>query len=379
VLIFSSGVIELMSWGALYYAVPVLYGPIGRDTGWSQVVLTLMYSCALIVAALLGPLVGAIIDSHGPRKLVIGGALIGAFGLVLMGLAPSPAVFAVGILTIGVAQSATLYPPVFAALTIWFGPRRNTALTIVSLFGGASSAVFAPVFATLSDEVGWRLTLMIVATVFAAVTSATAWFGLRARWPSVQRAHPVDGAAPLKDITGSARFRRLQLSMLLTGLGLYAVTLNLVALVQEQGHPYAFAALVFGLVGAGQVAGRLLYLPLARWGSPRGQTVFQVASAAAAIALLGFADTTTAIVVAAVVAGMVRGAHTLVTTTGVADRWGAAQFGALSGRFNRPVALGIAVAPFAGAGAAHLSGGYATATLAMACVTALALVPAIRT
>ena len=47
--------------------------------------------------------------------------------------------------------------------------------------------------------------------------------------------------------------------MVLLSLGLYTVTLNIIPLLMEKGAGYATAALGLGLVGAGQVGGRLLF------------------------------------------------------------------------------------------------------------------------
>ena len=48
-------------------------------------------------------------------------------------IAPSFGWFVAAWLLAGVAMSATLYPPAFAALTRWYGPRRVRALTVLTL------------------------------------------------------------------------------------------------------------------------------------------------------------------------------------------------------------------------------------------------------
>jgi MFS family permease len=364
-----------MSWGSLYYTVPVLHERIAADTGWSVQLLTLTYSLALVLAALLGPRVGVLIDQRGPRRLVAGGALLGGAGLLVVAWSPSLLVQATGMLLVGAAQAATLYPPIFAALTIWFGEERARALTIVSLFGGASSAVFAPSVAPLVRDLEWRGTLETVAIVYVAVTAPVAWFGLRVPWPVHAATGGAVGRRGLADITGTWRFRALQCSMMFAGIALYASTLNLIGLVREHGFSFGFAATVFGLVGAGQVVGRLLYLPLAHRGSPRSQTLVQVSATCVVTAALGLSASNAApLMVAAVAAGVARGAHTLLMATGVADRWGLAGFGVLSGRFNRPIALAIAVAPFIGSALASATGSYQSSTLLLAAAAGCGLV-----
>ena len=69
---------------------------------------------------------------------------------------------------IGVAMSATLYPPAFAALTHWGGERRVRALTAVTLVGGLASTVFAPLTAVLESSGSWRSAYAILAAPLAA-------------------------------------------------------------------------------------------------------------------------------------------------------------------------------------------------------------------
>lgn len=360
------GLIELLSWGALFYAVPLVMDPAARETGWSLTTLTAGYSGALVVAALLSPWAGRVVDRRGPRELVTGGVVVGALGLALAATAEHPLTGWAAMGLLGLGQAATLYPPVFAALTIWFGHRAPGAVMVVSLFGGASSAVLAPALAPLVDARGWREALLWVAVVYVAITAALAWIGLRAPWrpPEHGSAHRDVG-----DIVRSRRFRAAQVSLLLAGVAVYAVTLNLVPLARELGHSYGVAALAFGLVGAGQIVGRLLYLPLGRLGAPAQRTMALVAAVAAAVALVAVAPGIAGLVVAAVLAGAVRGMHTLMVTLGVADRWGRVAFGELSGRFHRPIGLAIAVSPFVGASLAASLGGFQVAALALAAIT----------
>lgn len=368
-----------MSWAALYYAVPLLMDLAGPDTGWSVAQMSAAYSGSLVVAALLSPSVGRMVDRRGPRVLVSGGVVIGAFGLVLVSQANGALVAIIGMCLIGCGQAATLYPSVFAALTIWHGERAATALTVVSLFGGASSAVLAPLLAPVAPDVGWRTTLVLVAGVYVVLALPVAWWGLNAWWNrELQPSTSAPGAA-VASIVRSRRFRAAQVTMVLIGVALYAVTLNLIPLATERGHSYATAALAFGLVGLGQVVGRLLYLPMAGIGDTRQRTAVLAGAAGVVVLGLVWAPGAATLMVAATAAGAVRGAHTLTTTLGVADRWGRTSFGALSGAFQRPVGLGIAVAPFVGAWAAQVVGGFRAAAAVFAVLALAAIVVARET
>ena len=156
---------EITSWGVLYYAFPVLSGRISADTGWSATALMAAFSGGLVVSGLLGIAVGRWLDRHGPRWLMSAGSLLGAFSVVGIALAPSLTVFVLAWVVAGVAMSAVLYAPAFAALTRWYGDQRVRALTVLTLVAGLASTVFAPLTAALEAELGWRHTYLVLAAV----------------------------------------------------------------------------------------------------------------------------------------------------------------------------------------------------------------------
>jgi MFS family permease len=228
-------VTEITSWGTLYYAFPVLAPSIARDTGWSIPTVTAALSLGLVVAALVGIPVGRRLDRAGPRWLMTAGSVIGVPALLGVAAARSvPAFFAAWALA-GIAMSTTLYPPAFAALTRWWGSRRVTALTALTLFAGLASTVFAPLSATLLAHLGWRQTYVALAVILAVITVPAHLFGLRGPWPD-----PEPATADLDRQTPSttARGRPFVLLAIAIGLGAFtafAVVVNQVPLLLDRG------------------------------------------------------------------------------------------------------------------------------------------------
>ena len=163
-------VTETTSWGILYYAFPVLAGRISADTGWSLTRLTAAFSLGLVVSAVLGiggrPVAGPAWASVAD----VGRFGAGAFSLVGVAMAPTLGWFVAAWAVAGVAMSAVLYPPAFAALTRWYGDRRVHALTVLTLAAGLASTIFAPVTAALAAELDWRDTYLVLAGLLAVVT-----------------------------------------------------------------------------------------------------------------------------------------------------------------------------------------------------------------
>ena len=162
---------EIVSWGLLYYAFPVLAPRISADTGWSPVVVAAAFSAALAVSALVGVLVGRVIDRHGPRLVMTAGSVLGIMALVVIATAPGLPVFVGGWVLAGAAMAGVLYPPAFAAITGWFTARRLGALATLTLVAGLASTVFAPLTAAAGEQLGWRATA--IGTVLMVVSART--------------------------------------------------------------------------------------------------------------------------------------------------------------------------------------------------------------
>lgn len=355
---------QVMSWGVLYYAFPVLSGRISADTGWPTVSLTAAFSAGLVVSALLGVVVGRWLDRHGPRWLMTTGSVVAAAAVAVIGWAPTFGWFAFGWLLAGVGMSAVLYPPAFAALTRWYGPRRVGALTVLTLAGGLASPIFAPGIAVLTGQLGWRGAFLVLAGLLVVVTVPSHLVGLNLPWPAppavLRLAHRPER------VVRSRAFWALLPALALAACASYAVVVNLIPLVTARGLTVEVAAVALGVGGIGQVIGRLGYRWLSRRADVRFRTAIPLAGVAVTTALLAQATGVAALIIMAGLAGTVRGILTLVHASAVTDRWGAAHYGQLNGVLSLPITLTAAVAPWIGAALADALGGYPAMFMVMA-------------
>ncbi|RBP62547.1 MFS transporter [Brevibacterium sanguinis] len=376
---------ELASWGLLYYSLPVAATPIAADTGWSLTTITAALSAGLVVSALAGIRVGRILDAHGPRLVMTTGSLIGVLALLTVAWSPNLVVFFAAWLLAGFAQSATLYPPAFAVITRWYGTERVKPLTLLTLVGGLASTVFAPIIAFLLDTLGWRMSYVVMAGILAVLAVPMHGLFLNRRWTDEAAAVREDTSAAdrrgqIRAVTRTPRFILLQIAMALATFTLFAVTINIIPLLIHRGAGFGPAAIALGLVGFGQVAGRVGYLGLAKRTSPRGRMIVLFACGATGLWLLAFVPGPLWLLVGiAMVCGGVRGCLTLLQATAVADRWGTANFGAVNGVFIAPITALTALAPVAGPALAGVLGGYPVMALAMAAVLTAATLLSTRT
>ncbi|WP_019157845.1 MFS transporter [Brevibacterium senegalense] len=370
---------ETTSWGLLYYSLPVAVAPISEDTGWSHTAITAALSVGLLVSAIAGIRVGRILDTQGPRTVMTLGALIGVLSLVLVAWSPNLPMFYLAWLLAGFAQSAVLYPPAFAVITRWYGPQRVVPLTTLTLVAGLASTIFAPIVAYLIDQVGWRTSYLIMAGILAAVTVPLHAFFLNSSWTD-NITHSAHGSkAHVRAITRTPRFVILQITMALATFTLFAVTINIIPVLLERGISYSTAALTLGLIGAGQVIGRIGYSRLARSTAAHTRTALIFGLGAIGLWLLAYVPGPAALLIAiAVLLGAVRGCHTLLQATAVSDRWGTQNFGTINGVFTAPMTAVGALAPVSGPALASVLGSYSAMAVVMAVILTVAALSSMR-
>lgn len=362
---------EITSWGILYYAFPVLSVSISRDTGWSITVIVSAFSFSQLIAAAVGIPVGRVLDRHGPRWVMTAGSVLAVPAVVAIATAPTIPVFFAGWVLAGVAMGAVLYPPAFAALTRWYGDDHVKALMILTLAAGLASTIFAPISAVLDDHFNWRTTYLVLALILAAVTIPGHIWGLRGPWPEPVRSA---GAQPgnFRNAVRSPAFLALTIALAAGAFAASAGVFNLVLLLIERGFSPGLAALTLGLGGAGQVVGRLFYLPFAARTTVRMRTVSVIAATGLSTAGLGLTSVATVLIGLAIGAGLVRGIFTLVQATAITDRWGREHYGRLGGIMSAPIVIAMALGPWAGSVLSMWSGSYAHAYLILGAVGVVA-------
>lgn len=356
----------------LYYALPVAAATISADTGWRLSHVMAAYGGGQLVTAAVSPVVGRLIDRFGPRPVMTAGSVAATGAAAAIGLAPAYPVFLASWVLAGTAMSAVLYPPAFAAINAWAQPQhRVQALTTVTLVGGLASTAFAPLTGVLLEQLGWRHTFLALAAILL-LTAPTHFWGLRAPW---QRPGP---RAPGPAVWRSRAFILLALALSWSALCMFGVMTNLVPMVQSHGIDLRTASLILGVVGLGQVTGRLGYAPLRRHTSVTTSTIAVIGlGAVTSVALALLPGQVAVLAVATFVLGLARGCNTLVQATAVVDRWGTHRVGSLTGALSAPIMAATAVGPWFGAVVAEGTGSYPVSFLVMGLLglLAAALVP----
>jgi predicted MFS family arabinose efflux permease len=169
VVITALGVAQILAWGTSLYFPAVFAEPIVRDTGWSLGYVVGGTSIGLLVAGLISPQVGRVIDRHGGQPVLLASSLFYAAGLIGVGLAPALPVYLLAWALIGIGMGTGLYDAVFAALGRLYGSEARGPITNLTLFVGFTSTICWPLSAFMIDHVGWRTACFIYAALHLVV------------------------------------------------------------------------------------------------------------------------------------------------------------------------------------------------------------------
>jgi MFS family permease len=262
VVITALGVAQILAWGTSFYFPAVFAGPIVADTGWSLGWVVGGTSVGLLVAGLISPQVGRIIDLHGGRPVLLASSLFYAAGLIGIGLSPALPVYLFAWVVLGIGMGTGLYDAVFAALGRMYGSAARGPITNLTLFGGFASTICWPLSAFMIEHIGWREACFVYAGLHL-VLALPLQMAVIARAPKqvvantagVETAQPV---LPARLANETLIFALLALVLsIAAGVG-SIVIVSFMIFLQARDVDYAVAVSLGTLFGPAQVGARVI-------------------------------------------------------------------------------------------------------------------------
>ena len=262
VVITALGIAQILAWGTSFYFPAVFAGPIVRDTGWSLGLVVGGTSLGLLVAGLISPQVGRLIDRHGGRPVLFASSLFYAMGLVVVGLAPILPVYLVGWGLIGLGMGTGLYDAVFAALGRLYGSEARGPITNLTLFGGFASTICWPLSAFMIDHLGWRSACIVYAGLhlFVALPLQMAVVRRpRAQAGTMKAQNDNDRPALPPAIANEGVIFALLAVVLSLAAGIGSIVIvHMMIFLQARGVDFAVAVSLGTLFGPAQVGARVV-------------------------------------------------------------------------------------------------------------------------
>lgn len=126
---------------------------------------------------------GILVDTLGPRRILVLGGIVGGVGSLLFGLAPDLSLALLGRTLIGLGVSVT-FIAMLKIIAVWYEESRfATVVGIALLLGNLGSVIAGAPLAMMAQGIGWRSVFVGVAVLSLAL-AAGCWLLVRDRAPA---------------------------------------------------------------------------------------------------------------------------------------------------------------------------------------------------
>ena len=159
-LLAAAGAIQLMLGALLTQSFGLYVAAIGQEMGWSKATLAGAAALQSVESALIGPVLGWLLDRLGTQVAIRWGLVTFGAGLMLMSQVDSVGLFYLAAVLMAVGASLGGYFALSVTIVHWFQAHRARALSALSV-GLACGGLVVPVIAASMQRYGWRATALV--------------------------------------------------------------------------------------------------------------------------------------------------------------------------------------------------------------------------
>jgi sugar phosphate permease len=266
---------QFLQAGLMMQAFGAYVAVLSEEKGWSKTALSGAAALHQMEVAILGPVLGWMLDRFGPRRFVRIGVVMFGVGLMLFSQVETLPTFYGAFIVIALGVGFCGFFPLNVAIIHWFERWRARAISSMSI-GLAFGGIVVPLVAWSMEVWGWRATAFVSGVIVVVVGSLLA--SMIYNRPS-DRGDTVDGVVEerpsrqfssttttsgTRDFTAREAVRTPAFWLLSLGHGfalfvVQAVVVHAIAHLKEGlGYTIAQAALVITLVTVSQIGGVLI-------------------------------------------------------------------------------------------------------------------------
>ncbi|MBE7416177.1 MAG: MFS transporter [Ideonella sp.] len=230
--------------------------PITMERGWTRETFSFALAVQNLAWGAAGPIAGALADRYSAFRVLVGGALLYAAGLLTMALAAGGLAFTASAgLLVGVAQSAVTYSIVYGVIGRNIAAeRRSWAMGVTAAAGSFGQFLMVPVESALIGGVGWQAALYVLALLVLLIVPLA--LGLREpRAAGSAAAHTQSVGAALREAFAYPSFRLLMAGYFVCGFQVVFIGVHMPSYLKDKGLDPQVATVSLALIGLFNVFG----------------------------------------------------------------------------------------------------------------------------
>jgi MFS family permease len=262
--------IQFLQAGLMSQAFGAYLAVLSEEQAWSKTALSGAAALQQMEVAILGPVLGWLLDRFGPKIFVRMGVVVFGSGLCLLSQVQTLPQFYGAFIVIALGTSLCGFFPLNVALIHWFERKRARALSAMSI-GLALGGIMVPLVAQSLTSFGWRTTAL-ASGIFAICVGLP--LALVIRNSPHEMGELPDGVSeektfrdervgdqPTRDFTAREALHTPAFWLISLGHGfalfvVHAVAVHAITHLKEGlGYSIAHASLVISLVTLSQMAG----------------------------------------------------------------------------------------------------------------------------
>lgn len=244
--------------------------PMEEEMGWSSSAITLCITLQLVVAAIIAPRIGKLLDTIGAKNILTAGLLANGVMLILVSIVQELWQLAViMILFGGITQACIGNTLIMPFITKWFSKRRGFVMGFVSAGANLGSVLIAPLIVSLMGENGnWRTAWFVIGLIPVIVIAPIVFFILNKSEKKDKAPKSDDkdkksdkkeeAAFTVKEAIKTSVFWKVIIAWNLLDFAMKGVLLNKVPYALEMGFTQADAAGILATYGVCALFGKLL-------------------------------------------------------------------------------------------------------------------------
>lgn len=229
--------------------------PITTTRGFGREVFALAIGIQNIVWGIGQPIAGALADRFGTKRVLVGGALVYAAGMVLTAFAATPLALHLSAgLLVGIGGSGASFGIVMAAASrIVPEDRRSWAMGVVTASSSLGQFLYAFLNHALMTALGWQAALLVLGGILLLILPMALAF--RGEAGSISGSAHLSLGAALREAMGHRSYLLLVAGFFTCGYHVAFIQTHLPPYIADAGVASWVAAAAIALVGLFNVVG----------------------------------------------------------------------------------------------------------------------------